>query len=34
MFEVGFFTVLEIRIEYNSLEDNSSRDQILAPLIT
>ena len=34
MFEVGLFTVFEIKIEYTSLEDNLSRGKILAPLIT
>ena len=34
MFEVGLFTIFEIKIEYISLEDNLSRIKILAPLIT
>ena len=34
MFEVGLFTIFEIKIEYISLEDNLSRGKILAPLIT
>ena len=33
MFEVGLFTVSEIRIEYISLEDDLSRDKILVSLI-
>ena len=34
MFEVGLFTIFEIKIEYISLEDNFSRDKIQALLIT
>ena len=34
MFEVGLFTIFEIKIEYISLEDNLSRGKILAALIT
>ena len=33
MFDVGLFTMFEIKIEYISLKDNLSRDKILAPLI-
>ena len=34
MFEVGLFTIFEIKIEYISLEDNLSGGIILAPSIT
>ena len=34
MFEVGLFTVFEIRIEYISLDDDLSREKVLARLIT
>ena len=34
MFEVGLFTMFEIRIEYISLEENFPRGKIQAPLIT
>ena len=34
MFEIGLFTMFEIKIEYICLENNLSRGKILAPLIT
>ena len=33
MFEVGLFTIFDLKIKYILLEDNLSRGKILAPLM-